>query len=156
MESEAPPIPNSSHSSFQPQDSFRNPTSNYLDQDQQQRDELHEKTHQNQAHANKRSVKEYSKCHTITTFKEGDHISIAISSHDRGPTDSKRIFGKVLNVDKNKPDCYQIITPYGILDRLYPVKDLLSLPSSISLEIPSGQMKRITLAYAAYQESTSL
>ena len=31
MESEAPPSPNSSHSSFQPQDSFRNPTSNYLD-----------------------------------------------------------------------------------------------------------------------------
>src|SRR6266480_7637943 len=37
MESEVPSIPNSSHSSFQPQDSFRNPISNYLDQDQQQR-----------------------------------------------------------------------------------------------------------------------
>ena len=33
MESEAPPIQNSSHSSPQPQDSFRNPTSDYLDQD---------------------------------------------------------------------------------------------------------------------------
>ena len=82
-------------------------------------------------------MKEYSKCYTITTFKEGDHVSIAVSSHDRGPTDSKCIFGKVLNVDENKPDCYQIITPYGVLNRFYPVKDLLSLPSSIPLEIPS-------------------
>ena len=31
MESEAPPIQNSNHSSPQPQDSFRNPTSDYLD-----------------------------------------------------------------------------------------------------------------------------
>src|SRR6266480_1469569 len=155
IESEAPPIPNSSHSSFQPQDSFRNSTSNYLDQDQQQRNELHEKACQNQAYANKRAVKEYSKYYTITTFKEGDHVSIAVLSHDRGPTDSKCIFGKVLNVDENKPDRYQIITPYGVLDRLYPVKDLLPLPSSISLEISSGRMKRITLAYAVCQESTS-
>ena len=65
MELKAPPIPNSSHSSFQPQDSFRNPTSNYLDQDQQQRDELHEKVYQNQAYTNKRAVKEYSKYYTI-------------------------------------------------------------------------------------------
>ena len=43
MESEVPSIQNSSYSSPQPQDSFRNPTSDYLDQDQQQRDELHEK-----------------------------------------------------------------------------------------------------------------
>ena len=93
-------------------------------------------------------MKEYSKCHTITTFKEGDHVSIAVSSHDRGPTDSKCIFGKVLNVNENKSNCYQIITLYGVLDRLYPVKDLLPLPSSIPLEISSRQMKRITLAYA--------
>ena len=47
MESEAPPIQNSSHSSPQPQNSFRNPTSDYLNQDQQQRDELHKKAYQN-------------------------------------------------------------------------------------------------------------
>src|SRR5947199_373192 len=88
-------------------------------------------------------------------LKEEDHVSVAVPSHDRGPTDSKCIFGKVLNVDENKPNRYQIITPYGVLDRLYPVKDLLLLPSSIPLEIPNKQIKRITLAYAAYQESTS-
>ena len=94
-------------------------------------------------------MKGYSKHYTITTFKEKDHISIAVLSHDRGPIDSKHIFDKVLNVDENKPDHYQIITTYGVLDRLYPVKDLLPLPSSIPLEIPNGQIKRITLAYAA-------
>ena len=51
-------------------------------------------------------MKEYSKYHTITTFKKGNHISIAVSSHNRGPTNSKCIFDKVLNVDENKPDCY--------------------------------------------------
>ena len=117
---------------------------------------MHKKACQNQAHANKRAVKEYSKYHTITTFKERDHVSIAVSSHNRGPTDSKCIFGKVLNVDENKPNRYQIITLYGILDRLYPMKDLLPLPFSIPLEIPSEQMKRITLAYVVHQESTSL
>ena len=82
-------------------------------------------------------MKKYSKHYTITTFKEGNHISIAILSHNRGSIDFKYIFSKVLNVDENKPDCYQIITPYGVLNRFYPVKDLLSLPSSIPLEIPS-------------------
>jgi hypothetical protein len=155
MESRTPSFSNSSHSPLEPQHSIRDPTSDYLDENQQQRDELHEVARQNQVHANKRAVKEYSKRHTITTFKEGDHVSIAVPPHDRGPTDSKRIFGKVLNIDEDKPDHYQIVTSYGVLDRLFPIKDLLPLPTTISLEIPNKRMKRITLAYAARQESTS-
>ena len=58
-------------------------------------------------------------------------------------------------MDENKPDHYEIATPYGILDRLFPVKELLPLPISIPLEIPTRRMKKITLAYAACQESTS-
>ncbi|KAI9765297.1 MAG: hypothetical protein M1840_007496 [Geoglossum simile] len=149
IESRTSPIPDSSHSAPEPQYSNRDPTNNFLDQSQQQRDELHE------AHANKRAVKGYGKCHTITIFKERDHVSIAVPAHDRGPTDSKCIFGKILNVDESKPDCYQVITVYGVLDRLFPVKDLLPLPATIPLDIPSKRMKRITLAYAACQESTS-
>jgi len=110
---------------------------------------LHEEVHKNQLYANKRAVKGYSKHHIITTFKEEDHISIAIPSHDRGPTDPKRIFGKIFSMDKAKPDCYEIATPYGILDRLFPIKELLPLPESIPLKIPGERMKKITLAYAA-------
>ena len=106
-----------------------------MDQDQQQRDILHETACKNQVHANKRAVKGYSKHHTITVFKEGDHISIAVPANDRGPTDPKHIFGKVLTVDKEKPDLYEIVTPHRILNRLYPIKELLPLPASISLEI---------------------
>ncbi|KAI9774706.1 MAG: hypothetical protein M1839_001667 [Geoglossum umbratile] len=131
------PIPDSSHSSPELQHSNRDPTNNFLDQNQQQRYELHEVAHQNQVHANRRAVKGYSKHYTITIFKEGDHVSIAVPAHDRGPTDSKRIFGKVLNVDESKPDCYQVITAYGVLNRLFPIKDLLLLPATISLNIPS-------------------
>ena len=108
-----------------------------MNQDQQQRDILHETACKNQVHANKRAVKGYSKHHTITVFKEGDHISIAVPAHDREPTDPKCIFGKVLTVDKEKPDLYEIVTPHGILNRLYSVKELLSLPVSIPLEIPT-------------------
>jgi len=95
-------------------------------------------------------VKEYNKHHTITTFKKRNYVSIAISSHNRGSIDFKCIFSKVLNMDKNKLNCYQIITLYEVLDRLYPVKDLFPLPSSIPLKISSKQIKRITLAYAAH------
>lgn len=38
---------------------------------------------------------------------------------------------------------------------MLPVSQLLPLPSTIPLEIPTRQMKKITLAYAARQESTS-
>ena len=58
-------------------------------------------------------------------------------------------------MDEEKPDLYEIVTPYGILNRLYPIKELLPLPDSIPLEIPTKRMKKITLAYAARQESTS-
>src|SRR6266480_4363730 len=58
-------------------------------------------------------------------------------------------------MNEEKPDLYEIVTPYGILNRLYPVKELLPLPNSIPLEILTKQMKKITLAYAACQESTS-
>ena len=51
-------------------------------------------------------MKEYSKYYTITIFKERDYISIAVLSHNRDPIDSKYIFGKVLNVDENKPNHY--------------------------------------------------
>jgi hypothetical protein len=146
---------NSSHNSPVPQYSARDLSSDYLDQNQQQRDELHELACQNQVHANRRAIKGYSKRYTITTFKEGNHVSIAVPPHDRGPTDSNCIFGKVLNIDEDKPDYYQVITPYGILDRFFPVRKLLPLPTTISLEIPNKRIRRITLAHAAYQESTS-
>ena len=138
MKLRAPSIQNDSHTSFQHQESAQDSSSHdLLDQDQQQRDALHEKARKNQAHANKRAVKGYSKCHSIITFKVGDHVSIAVPPHDRGPTDPKRIFGKVFSVDEDRPDLYEIITPYGILNRLYPTKKLLSLPNSIPLEIPT-------------------
>ena len=90
MVSEVPPIQNNSHTSPQPLESVQDSSSNnILDQNQQQRDALHENACKNQAHANKRAVKEYSKCHTIKTFKERNYISITIPPHDRGPTDPK-------------------------------------------------------------------
>ena len=90
MELRAPSIQNDSHTSFQHQESTQDSSSHdLLDQDQQQRDALHEKARKNQAHANKRAVKGYSKCHSIITFKVGDHVSIAVPLHDRGPTDPK-------------------------------------------------------------------
>ena len=63
IELRAPPIQNNSHTSFQHQESTQNSSSHdLLDQDQQQRDALHETACKNQAHANKRAVKGYSKC----------------------------------------------------------------------------------------------
>src|SRR5436309_12756558 len=135
IELRAFPIQNNSHTSFHPQETAQDSSSyNSLDQDQQQRDILHETTCKNQVHANKRAVKGYSKHYTITVFKEGDHISIAVPAYDRGPTDPKYIFGKVLTMDKEKPDLYEIVTPHGILNILYHVKDIISLTVFILLE----------------------
>src|SRR5436309_3978216 len=91
----------------------------------------------------------------IKTFKEGNYISIAVLLYNRGLTDPKRIFEKIFSMDEEKPDLYEIITPCSILNRLYPIKELLPLPNSIPLEILTKRIKKITLAYAACQKSTS-
>ena len=104
--------------------------------------------YKNQAYTNKRAVKVYSKYYIIKTFKERDYISIAVPPYNKGFTDLKQIFGKILSINKEKLDLYEIVTPYSILNKLYSVKKLLPLPNSISLEILTKQMKKITLAYA--------
>src|SRR5205809_1322735 len=59
MVSGVPPIRNDSHTSPQPLESVQDSSSNDIqDQDQQQRDALYENAHKNQAHTNRRAVKE--------------------------------------------------------------------------------------------------
>ena len=74
-------------------------------------------------------MKEYSKYYTIITFKKRDYISIAVLSYNKSSIDSKYIFGKVFNINKNKPDYYQIITLFYFIKKKFP------LLSSIFLKI---------------------
>jgi hypothetical protein len=124
-----------------------------LRQDQEQRERQHEAVRANQAQANARAIRQYSKQHTIRVFSQGDKVSIAVPRLDRTSTDDKRVFGKVLDMPKD--DRYEIITPYGILDRLYPTNQLLPLDESIEVNIPSGNVSKVSLHFVAAKESSS-
>lgn len=80
-------------------------------------------------------------------------MSIAVPRLDRTSTDDKRVFGKVLDMPQH--DRYEIGTPYGVLDRLYPTNQLLPLDESIEVNIPLGYLPKVTLHFVALQESSS-
>lgn len=89
----------------------------------------------------------------MKVFKIGDKVSIAVPHQDRSSTDDKRIFGCITKVYK---DNYTIQTKYGILDRQYPTSQLMPLSANTDLDFSDPPvLKKITLHYAAAQESTS-
>src|SRR5947207_10418630 len=90
---------------------------------------------------------QYSKQHPIRIFSKGDKVSIAVPRLDRTSIDDKRDFGKVLDMPKD--DRYEIVTPYGILDCLYPTNQLLPLDESIEVNVPSGNLPKVSLHFVA-------
>ena len=110
-----------------------------------------ERIHENQPHANERSIRQYRKQRAVKSFKVGESVSVAVSALDRVSTDDKRIFRRVKKVH-NGPS-YEIQT---ILDRNFPTSELMPLPSTIDLEIPvPAPDRKITLHAIAARESTT-
>ncbi len=106
-----------------------------------------------QLHANERAVRQYGKQRSVKGFKVDDKVSVAVPALDRASTDDKRIFGRIIRV---VGDTYGIQTKYGILDRLHPTSELMSLPDTIDLGIPDpAPSKKISLRYVSAQESTT-
>ena len=95
---------------------------------------FHERIHENQLHANERSIRQYGKQRAVRNFEIGESVSVAVPELDRASTDDKRIFGQIKQVH-NGPS-YEIPTKYGILDRNFPTSEFMPLPSTIDLEIP--------------------
>ncbi len=113
-----------------------------------------ERIHENQLHANERSIRPHGKQRPVKTFEVEECVSVAVSALDRASTDDKRIFGRVKQVH-NGPS-YEIQTKYGLLDRNFPTFELMPLPSTIDLEIPvPAPNRKITLHAVAARESTT-
>ena len=72
---------------------------------------------------------------------------------DKTSTDNKGVFGKVLDMPKDNR--YEIVTPYGILDCLYPTNQLLPLDESIEVNVPSGNLPKVSLHFVAAKENSS-
>ncbi len=79
---------------------------------------------------------------------------MAVPASDRVSTDSKRVFGQVIRIYSGSS--YEIQTKYGILDRNFPTSELMPLPSTIDLGIPTtAPDQKITLHAVAARESTT-
>lgn len=116
---------------------------------------FHERIHENHLQANERSIRQYGKQRAGKYFEVRESVSIAVPALDRASTDDKRIFGRVKQVH-NGPN-YEIQTIYGVLDRNFLTSKLMSLPSTIDLEMPitNPPDREISLHAAAARESTT-
>ena len=110
--------------------------------------------YENQLHANKRSIWQFGKQRAVRFYKNGDSVSVAVPALDRASTDDKRIFGQIIRIHSGPS--YKIQTKFGILDQNFPTSELMPLPSTINLEIPTAAPDRkISLDAVAARKSTT-
>lgn len=57
-----------------------------------------DRIHENQLHANERSIRQFGKQRAVRSFEIGEAVSLAVPALDRASTDDKRVFGQVLHI----------------------------------------------------------
>ncbi len=107
--------------------------------------------HANQLHVNDRSIRQYSKQQSVQVFPIKAKVSVTVSALDRTSTNDKPVFGQVI---KNFGDNYSIQTKYEVLDRYFPISELMLFPDTIELDILEPlPNKEITLYTVAAKEN---
>jgi len=119
---------------------------------------IEKKMQQYAAKARERACKKYNKAHTIGQFSPGDIISLKIPKEDRAATDPHRMFARVL--EENHTNCYKLQTQFGMLQRFYPVSQLLQVPMVAAEDIENIISRKemnttLSLHAAAARVSTS-
>ena len=99
-------------------------------------------------------VERYSKKYTIEVFATGDIVALKLPRGTRTSTDMKRVFGRVLSVPYEHK--YEIQTEWGVVERLFPVKELMRVAKTVadSIEV-HGPKKKISLKRVAQEATTS-
>ena len=93
----------------------------------------------------------YNQRHKVHVFNIGDIVTIKIPREDRAKTDHKRLYCKI--IQKPHPERHQLLCQYGVLNLLYPTKDLQPASNLLGLNFPTLPTSSITLAHAARQAS---
>ena len=57
-----------------------------------------DRIHENQLHANKRSIRQFGKQRAVRSFEFEEAVSVAVLALDRASTDDKRAFGQVIRI----------------------------------------------------------
>jgi hypothetical protein len=89
----------------------------------------------------------------IKQFVIGDIVALKLPRGTRTSTDFKRVFGKVLSQPYEHK--YQIQTEWGIVDRLFPVKELMRVVKSVAdhMEVQGPKtklsLKKVTEHYSS-------
>ena len=105
--------------------------------------------------AQERSIKQYGKQRRVQVYEVGQKVSVGIPREDRSSTDDKRVFGKVIQAF-DEINQYQIVTQWGVLDRLCPINIVNALEPGVDVNIPEPPpSNKVALAYCAGQQSTS-
>jgi hypothetical protein len=103
----------------------------------------------------RRAMKErHSKDHYIEVFTTGEIVAVKLPVGTRTSTDNKRIYARVLAAPHDHR--YQLQTVWGVVDRLFPVKDLVRVPLSVAASYDiQGPAKKLSLKKVAEHASTS-
>ena len=73
-------------------------------------------------------VQKYGRTHTVEIFEAGDLVSLKIPRFDRSATDNLRVICRVLG--QPRVNRYQLMSEHGLLDRHFPIAELLRVPRS--------------------------
>jgi hypothetical protein len=98
-------------------------------------------------------IKKHDKHSNIEVFSIGDIVLVKLPRVDRTATDQRKLFARVIGKD-HQPPRHRIQTQFGIVDRLFPTRELKSVPLVVTNTINIGDNKKsITLSQAAKQNS---
>jgi hypothetical protein len=92
--------------------------------------------------ARDKMVTKHNKQSNIESFEDGDIVLVKIPRIDRTATDQRKLFGRVLS-KAFRPPRYKVQTQYGIIDRLFPTKELKLVPLIVSTTIEIGDNQAI-------------
>ena len=98
-------------------------------------------------------VDRYTKNHVIEQFTEGDIVALKLPRGTRTSTDMKRVFGRVLSMLYEHK--YEIQTEWGIVERLFPVKELMRVMKTVmdQIEVHGPKTKLSLKKVAEYASS---
>lgn len=104
--------------------------------------------------AQDKMVARYAKYHKIESFAIGDVVLVKLPRGIRTATDQRKLYCLLIGCE-HQPPRYKIQSKFGIINRMFPTKELKSVPKNVADTIDIGDVrKEITLSQAAKLNSS--
>jgi hypothetical protein len=122
--------------------------------DSSEEDSVIKKARANNNQARQKMVDRYTKNHVIEEFAMGDIVALKLPRGTRTSTDMKRVFGRVLSMPYEHK--YEIQTEWGVVERLFPVKELMRVVKTVADQIEvHGPKTKLSLKKVAEHASSA-